>query len=72
MSIGNRRKISLADFKIYECVKCKCCFQFYEGTERKKICPVCGNIDSALLAAIYTENNMQLENMYMPDDFHGG
>lgn len=72
MASLNRRKVSLADFKIYECTKCKHRFEFFEGDESKIICPECGNIDSALLAAIYTQNNLQLENMYMSDDFHGG
>lgn len=72
MAIGNRRKVSLADFKIYECAKCRHRFEFFEGDGRKKICPECGNIDSALLAAIYTQNSVMLEGMYMPDDFHGG
>lgn len=72
MASVNRRKVSLADYKIYECTKCKCRFQMNEGEDKKKVCPSCGNLDAAFLPAIFTQNNAQLENLYMPDDFHGG
>lgn len=72
MASVNKRKVSLADYKIFECTKCKCRFQLTEGDDKKKVCPSCGNIDAALLPAIFTKNDKQVENLYNEDDFHGG
>ncbi len=72
MASVNKRKVSLADYKIFECTKCKCRFQLTEGDDKKKVCPSCGNIDAALLHAIFTKNDKQVENLYNEGDFHGG
>ncbi|QQR58117.1 MAG: hypothetical protein IPG59_01110 [Candidatus Melainabacteria bacterium] len=72
MASVNKRKVSLADYKIFECTKCKCRFQLTEGDDKKKVCPSCGNIDAALLPAIFTKNDKQVENLYNEGDFHGG
>ncbi|MBP7863394.1 hypothetical protein KA183_17035 [bacterium] len=72
MASVNKRKVSLADYKIFECTKCKCRFQLTEGDDKKKVCPSCGNIDAALLPVIFTKNDKQVENLYNEGDFHGG
>lgn len=53
----------------YLCMNCNTQFLFQTG---QLICPSCKNSRRSELVAIDIRDNPQEENMYTPDDWHGG
>lgn len=53
----------------YLCMRCNQEFDFRGGTMS---CPVCGNTRKSEFVPIDVRNDPDEEQMYTPDDWHGG